>query len=156
MKTWAYVNNGLLQEIIEPMVYPDEHPDWVEGQPMRTGLEIPIEERRTSEYIAACVDITGVEPQPQLGWVYVNDVFSEPVPYVPTAAEVVKQNSAIRDTLLSQASLAIAPLQYAVDLGEATTEETASLQKWKQYSVAVNRLDLTVVDLSWPAAPTTA
>lgn len=153
MKTWAYVNNGFLQEIIDPMTYSDEHPDWVDGQPTRTGMEIPIEERRTMEFIAACVDITGLDPQPQPGWVFSDGVFSEPVPYVPTAAEVVQQNTIVRDILLTRAGLAIAPLQDAVDIDDATPADVAALKAWKQYRVAVNRADLTAITPAWPNLP---
>lgn len=58
--------------------------------------------------------------------------------------------------LLSAATDKIAPLQDAVDLGIATTEETASLTAWKTYRVAVNRVPTqpgfpTAID--WPLMP---
>jgi len=60
-----------------------------------------------------------------------------------------------RDLLMSSASTAIQPLQDAVDLDEATDDETALLKKWKQYRVALNRLDLsTAPDITWPLLPT--
>lgn len=60
-----------------------------------------------------------------------------------------------RDLLMSSASTAIQPLQDAVDLDEATDDETALLKKWKQYRVALNRLDLsTAPDITWPVLPT--
>ena len=74
------------------------------------------------------------------------------VPYVDLAA-VKAANQAARDGLLSMAALRIAPLQDASDLGTATSAEAASLLVWKQYRVAVNRVDLSAQDLSWPAAP---
>jgi hypothetical protein len=49
--------------------------------------------------------------------------------------------------------LAIAPLQDAVDLDEATQAETDQLKKWKQYRVAVNRIDLTQASPVWPLQP---
>jgi len=55
---------------------------------------------------------------------------------------------------LAQAAIAIAPLQDAVDLDEATDEEAASLKAWKQYRVAVNRIDANITDdIAWPAQP---
>lgn len=59
-------------------------------------------------------------------------------------------------TFLASASDKIAPLQDAVDLGIATTEETTSLTAWKTYRVAVNRVPTqsgfpTTID--WPAMP---
>lgn len=62
-------------------------------------------------------------------------------------------NTYERDRLLSAATLAIAPLQDAVDLEDATAKEIALLKKWKQYRVAVNRTDLTVDPAVWPKAP---
>ncbi len=54
---------------------------------------------------------------------------------------------------MSIATLAIAPLQDAVDLGEETAEEVVLLKAWKQYRVALNRLDLTTQVVAWPALP---
>ncbi|PKE31192.1 phage tail protein [Rahnella sp. AA] len=60
-----------------------------------------------------------------------------------------------RDELMAAATITIAPLQDAVDLDEATDDETALLKKWKQYRVALNRLDLsTAPDITWPVLPT--
>lgn len=58
--------------------------------------------------------------------------------------------------LLAVASEKIAPLQDAVDLGIATTEETTSLTVWKTYRVLVNRVPTqpgfpTAID--WPPVP---
>jgi len=72
------------------------------------------------------------------------------VPPSPTAEEVLALANAQRDLLLGEASLRIAPLQDAVDLGEATDDEAASLKAWKQYRVAVNRVHL---QPGWPDAP---
>ncbi|WP_272537848.1 tail fiber assembly protein [Providencia sp. PROV193] len=44
-----------------------------------------------------------------------------------------------KQTLLSEANNAIAPLQDAVDLGIATDEEREQLRAWKEYRVNVNR-----------------
>ncbi|MDR5797263.1 tail fiber assembly protein [Caballeronia sp. LZ008] len=70
-----------------------------------------------------------------------------------TQEQILANNTATRDFLLSQAALAIAPLQDAVDLGEATDAETALLKLWKQYRIAVNRLDMTQASPAWPPAP---
>jgi hypothetical protein len=71
----------------------------------------------------------------------------------PSAVEIAADNAGTRDALLSKAAIAIAPLQDAVDLDEATAEETALLKLWKQYRVAVNRVDLTLPAPNWPAPP---
>lgn len=76
-------------------------------------------------------------------------------PPPPSADELKAVNSMTRDALLAAAALAIAPLQDAVDLDEATDAEVALLKQWKQYRIAVNRIDLTQSTLSWPASPST-
>lgn len=75
----------------------------------------------------------------------------EPVPVDPLqqAQEEVARLRMIADT-------AIAPLQDAVDLEEATEAEVALLKDWKRYRVALNRLPEqpgypTAID--WPAPP---
>lgn len=74
-------------------------------------------------------------------------------PPPPTDDEIKTINTNTRDALLAAATLAIAPLQDAVDLDEATDADTALLKQWKQYRVAVNRVDLTQASPAWPAAP---
>lgn len=66
------------------------------------------------------------------------------------------QALAERDRLLGIAAIRIAPLQDAVDLGIATEEETALLLKWKQYRVALNRIQTQPGfpgAVNWPVAP---
>lgn len=92
----------------------------------------------------------------QIGWAYANGEFTAPPPPpVPplSTAEILARNTSMRDDLLAQAAIAIAPLQDAVDLDDATAAETALLTKWKQYRVAVNRIVLTLTDPFWPSQP---
>lgn len=68
--------------------------------------------------------------------------------------ELLFDAQVLKSSLRSSADAAITPLQYAADLDDATEEETALLKKWKQYVVALNRLDLsTVPDIEWPESP---
>lgn len=58
--------------------------------------------------------------------------------------------------LLSTANDKISPLQDAVDLAMATTDETASLTKWKTYRVLVNRVSMQSgypASIDWPQTP---
>ena len=58
--------------------------------------------------------------------------------------------------LRAQADAAIAPLQDALDLDEATDAEAALLKEWKRYRVALNRLpeqEGYPAEISWPAPP---
>ncbi|WP_086776273.1 tail fiber assembly protein [Pseudomonas sp. GM18] len=91
-----------------------------------------------------------------IGWTYADGVFTQPEPEpvpAPSPAEILATNTSIKNYLLAQAALSIAPLQDAVDLGSATSNETAQLQSWKQYRVAVNRMDLTLNSPTWPSTP---
>lgn len=63
-------------------------------------------------------------------------------------AEIAAQRAA--------ADSAIAPLQDAVDLDDATETEAAALKAWKKYRVALNRLPEQPgypTDIDWPAPP---
>lgn len=75
-------------------------------------------------------------------------------PRIHTTAELVSQANATRAELLAKATLKIAPLQDAVDIDDPTDAELASLKAWKQFRVALNRLDLsTAPDIIWPEEP---
>lgn len=75
----------------------------------------------------------------------------------PMSIEEVKAAAyAERDSKLTLAGLRISPLQDAVDLEEATASEVALLKKWKQYRVALNRIDQQEgfpENIDWPVAP---
>lgn len=67
-------------------------------------------------------------------------------------ASVVAESAARR----AAADVAIAPLQDAVDIGEATDEETALLTAWKKYRVLLNRVPAQAgypATIDWPVAP---
>lgn len=153
MKTYAYVNGGAVCEIIRPCAYDAEAPEWQDGEPSRIGQEIPIELRFVPEMVRNMVDLTDIDPQPEYGWTFNGKDFSAPVPYQPSPQEILLENTGQRDAFLSQATLSIAPLQYAVDFGEATADEEARLTAWKKYMIAVNRVDLTAPSPTWPPAP---
>jgi len=159
MKTFARIDAGRVAEIILPMAYdvdsapapdPENPPD---GWPtFKAGDEVPIAKRFTPDVVATLVDVTTVAS------VNVGDTYSDGVfaPYVPPArspVEILATNRAYRDVQLTMAGTRIAPLQDAVDLDVATDEERAQLLAWKQYRVAVNRLDLTLASPAWPVAP---
>lgn len=61
-----------------------------------------------------------------------------------------------RDRRLEIAAVRIAPLQDAIDLGEAEPDEESSLLAWKRYRVAVNRINQQAgypSEIDWPASP---
>ncbi|HIC5426703.1 TPA: tail fiber assembly protein [Salmonella enterica] len=67
-----------------------------------------------------------------------------------TAARL-REAEGTKSRLLQMASEKIAPLQDAVDLGEATDDEKARLLAWRKYRVQVNRVDTS--DPDWPEKP---
>ncbi|WP_251962302.1 tail fiber assembly protein [Pseudomonas sp. Marseille-Q5299] len=72
------------------------------------------------------------------------------------AAALLEQVQAEIAGLRKVADDAIAPLQDAVDIEDATTEEVAALTLWKKYRVALNRLpeqEGYPNEISWPAPP---
>ena len=83
-----------------------------------------------------------------------SQIVPEPVPLPPAdpAQEVQAQIAQLR----AIADYAITPLQDAVDIDEATEEDTVQLKAWKKYRVALNRVPeqagyLKTID--WPAVP---
>ncbi len=163
MKTYARIDAGIVVEIIEPVTYGvdiyttdgtlDEDGNLVQTLVHHADDEVPISERFVAAFVATLVDITDIEPMPQQGWTYDGSTFAPYSPPPLTSDQIVAINTATRNQLLAAAALAMAPLQDAVDLGEATPEETALLTKWKQFRVAVNRVVLTTLNPTWPTPP---
>ena|SRR5476651_2475003 len=80
----------------------------------------------------------------------------EPSVPVKTIEEIKGDALSQRDQLLNVAAIRISPLEDAVDLDDASESDIANLKKWKQYRVALNRIDQQPgfpADVSWPAAP---
>lgn len=72
-----------------------------------------------------------------------------------TSEQYISEAEMKKISLLELAVSKKSPLQDAVDIGKATDYEIALLEKWKQYSVAVNRIDTSIApDITWPAYPT--
>ncbi|MEH0032988.1 tail fiber assembly protein [Citrobacter freundii] len=85
------------------------------------------------------------------GWQYRDGKVS---PRVYTQAELVEQAERKKSSLLAEAMAAIAPLERAVKLDIATSDEIASLEVWERYSVMVNRVDTSKPE--WPTPPDTS
>lgn len=74
----------------------------------------------------------------------------------PTADQVIAAVLTRRDELFAVAARAIAPLQDAIDLDEAVAEERSEWTAWKQYRVALNRIQQQPdypSSIEWPVAP---
>lgn len=71
-----------------------------------------------------------------------------------TQEELVTLANSEKQKLMAAAATAIAPLQDAVDIDEATDAEIALLQAWKKYRVLLNRVDTSnAPDVEWPPVP---
>lgn len=79
-----------------------------------------------------------------------------PEPPEPVPADPLQQAYEESARLRAIADAAIAPLQDAVDLEEATELETALLKEWKRFRVTLSRLpdqEGYPNDITWPALP---
>ncbi|WP_338791075.1 tail fiber assembly protein [Pseudomonas sp. AE27] len=73
-----------------------------------------------------------------------------------TAAQLLGAVQADAASRRAAADSAIAPLQDAVDIDDATDAEVLALKAWKKYRVALNRLPEQPgypIDIDWPAPP---
>ncbi|WP_370555513.1 tail fiber assembly protein [Edwardsiella tarda] len=75
------------------------------------------------------------------------------VPRTYTPDELTAQAEQKKQSLLADAAKAIAPLQDAVDLSEATPEEEVRLKAWKKFRVNVNRVDTSQLPATFPPIP---
>ncbi len=74
-------------------------------------------------------------------------------PLPPTTAQITAQNARRRDQLLDQAGVALAPLQVAVALGDATDDEKEAARQWVAFTRAVKVVDLATAAPEWPSPP---
>lgn len=85
-----------------------------------------------------------------------SQVITAEMKHAAAAAELLASVQSETARLRKIADDAIAPLQDAMDLGEATAEEGAELTAWKRYRVALNRLPDQPGypnEITWPAPP---
>lgn len=74
-------------------------------------------------------------------------------PPAPTPEQLIAWADERKAALLARAAVAMAPLQFAEELEDISADEAATLKAWKQYCVAIRRVDIREPDISWPAAP---
>lgn len=73
--------------------------------------------------------------------------------YVPELTEAEQRwiAESKKQSLLSEATAKIGPLQDAVDFGEATDDEATQLLAWRKYRVLLMRIDTSKApDIKWP------
>lgn len=131
MNYFALITNGIVAEVF---------PEFIDVEFPEGKRPVDIEDRYSADFIATLVPYDPANP---------------PVP-PPVPPVTVAQVLADRDGRLTIAALRIAPLQDAVDLDEVTSAETAALKVWKQYRVALNRIETQANfpdDVNWPVAP---
>ena len=61
-----------------------------------------------------------------------------------------------RDNRLREVVIRVAPLQYAYELGEASSDQLGALQAWKRYALNLARIELQPgypATIEWPTAP---
>lgn len=71
----------------------------------------------------------------------------------PSHEQLMAEVSAEKTYRMQIATAMVAPLQDAVDLGDATDAEKALLTSWKQYRVSLNRIELQAgypAEIKWP------
>lgn len=87
---------------------------------------------------------------------YCTDTPPEPIQLPSAPEEMLMAAKARRDQLLASATNRMGPLQDAIDEGVATPEEVARLRLWKQYRIALNRIehqDGFPATVLWPVVP---
>ncbi|HHN8340729.1 tail fiber assembly protein [Morganella morganii] len=68
--------------------------------------------------------------------------------------QFVAEAESKKQALMSEATVVIDPLNDAVDLGMATSEEESRLKEWRKYRVLLSRVDTSLApDIDWPVKP---
>ncbi|MCK1783430.1 tail fiber assembly protein [Pseudomonas sp. TNT11] len=89
-------------------------------------------------------------------WPMIDGLPPATVDLPPDAAELAAIVGTQRDKLLSIASIRIAPLQDAVDLGASSPTNDSLLKLWKEYRIAVNNVPEQSgypESVDWPVQP---
>lgn len=165
MKSFARIDNNIVVEMIPAAIYDADGLNWHEGD------EIPIEKRFTPEFVATLIDVTDLDPYPQVGWSYNNGVFTPYSAPPPTPAEILASQSAKLQGFTQLAAAQkfaltnrIGTLNDAIELEMATpAEETElptrvlQLKAWKTYAVLLGRVtgqNGWPPEVVWPVQPT--
>lgn len=84
------------------------------------------------------------------------DTPADPVMLPPTVEELVVAAKEHCGQLLVMAASRMGPLQDAIDEDVATADELTSLKLWRQYRIALNRIEQQEgfpATITWPVAP---
>lgn len=88
-----------------------------------------------------------------MGWIYIDDVFTPPQEEILTKDQVRARNSGTQQVLLSSASLAMTPYLLSLQLGNPTENELIFADLWQTYYRELQNVDLTREAPSWPELP---
>ncbi|MET4877378.1 tail fiber assembly protein [Morganella morganii] len=95
------------------------------------------------------------ENEIQEGWVGITKKeYQKLIKPSPTKEQQIERAEGEKQWRISEAAVAIATLQDAVDLGMATSEEVSRLEEWRKYRVLLSRVDTSIAsDIDWPQKP---
>lgn len=74
----------------------------------------------------------------------------------PSLEELIEAAINLRNGLLAAAATRIGPLQDAVEMGIATSDEVEALAQWRQYRIVLSRVDKREGfprEINWPVVP---
>lgn len=141
MNTYARIENGAVREIILPLLNDD-------------GVEWPVAERFTPEFVTQLVDATSFSPMPIEGWSYDGATFAPPAAAVPSAEQILAANTAEQAVLMAAANSATLGQADAYIAGLLDAADAATFKAWAAYKLALSKVDLTSANPTWPATPT--
>lgn len=93
-----------------------------------------------------------------IGWRYDNGNYIRPPapPPIPqTAEELERFRKLEKERLMREASIAMTPSFMALQLGNATDQETLLAKAWQQYYRDLQAVDVSDEDATWPTPPDT-
>lgn len=93
-----------------------------------------------------------------IGYLYSKGKLSAPPLTEEQKAEIesrqIASNLSLKELLISEATQRRDILQDAVDMDEATDEETTALPLWKKYRLLLSRIDANIAgEIQWPDKP---
>ncbi|BBG58878.1 tail fiber assembly protein [Providencia rustigianii] len=72
----------------------------------------------------------------------------------PSKEQLIAEAEYQKQALLNEATVAISPLQDAIDLNIATKKEMTSLKAWREYRIFLNRINASnTLSIIWPQKP---
>lgn len=140
MATFARIQDGIVAEIIEPLLDGD-------GNEFSMGL------RFIPEIVATLVDVSGINPQPVEGWTYDGNVFAAYVSPPLTPDQILAANFAQRTMLMTAADTATIGMADAFLAGLLDDTDATKFKAWAAYKLALSKVDCSVTSPVWPAPP---